>query len=152
MHLYTTLRTFVPLTTVFGYETATYRKSRNLPKTHIIDALCIATLGTDQVVNVPERNIYRIRFRPRQKRKQYHSQPQKGKGRIKYQVNEELQGFRKGDLVLVKGKSVKQINSIYSNSYLAFPRVKGGPFSGKRCCNTTYLSIIDYNFYIQFQY
>jgi hypothetical protein len=127
MHLYTTLMTFVPLTTVFGYETATYRKYRHLPKTHIIDALCIATLGTSQVVDVPESNIYHIRFRPRQTRKQYHSQPQKGKGRIKYQVNEELQGFRKGDLVFVKGKFVKRINSIYSNSYLAFPRVKGEP-------------------------
>ena len=58
---------------------------------------------------------------------QYHSQPQKGKGRVKYQVNDELQGFRKGDLVLVKGKHVKLINSIYSNGYLAFPRVKGEP-------------------------
>jgi hypothetical protein len=29
--------------------------------------------------------------------------------------------------VRVKGKYVKQINSIYSNGYLAFPRVKGKP-------------------------
>jgi hypothetical protein len=42
-------------------------------------------------------------------------------------VLDELQGFRKGDLVLVKGKYVKLINSIYSNGYLAFPRVKGEP-------------------------
>jgi hypothetical protein len=50
-----------------------------------------------------------------------------GKGRVKYQVNDELQGFRKGDLVLVKGKFVKQINSIYTDGYLAFSRVKGEP-------------------------
>lgn len=42
-------------------------------------------------------------------------------------MNDELQGFHKGDLVLVKGKYVKQINSIYSDGYLAFPRVKGEP-------------------------
>jgi len=126
-HLYARLRTFAPLNTVFGYETATYRKYRNLPKTHIIDALCIATLLTGEVVGVPENDGYHIRFRPRQTRKRYHSQPQKGKGRVKYQVNEQLQGFRKGDLVRVRGKYVKQINSIYSNGYLAFPRVKGEP-------------------------
>jgi hypothetical protein len=89
--------------------------------------LCIATLGTGEVVAAPQHNVYHIKFRPRQTHKQYHSQPQKGKGRVKYQVNDELQGFRKGDLVLVKGRYVKQINSIYSNGYLAFPRVKGEP-------------------------
>lgn len=126
-HLYTTLGALAKLSTVFGYETATYRKYRNLPKTHIIDALCIATLTTGEVVAPPESNVYQIGFRPRQTRKRYHSLPRKGKGRVKYQVNEELQGFRKGDLVLVKGKYVKQINSIYSDGYLAFPRVKGEP-------------------------
>jgi hypothetical protein len=126
-HLYTTLRAFAPLTTVFGYETSMYRKHRNVPKTHIIDALCIATLKTGEVVAVPESNVYHIGFRPRQTRKQYHSRPQKGKGRVKYQVNDELQGFRKGDLVRVRERYIKQINSIYSNGYLAFPRVKGEP-------------------------
>ena len=76
-HLYTTLRTLAPLTTVFGYETAAYRKYRDLPKTHIIDALCIATLRTGEVVAVLESTIYRIGFRPRQTRKQHHSRPQK---------------------------------------------------------------------------
>jgi hypothetical protein len=126
-HLYTTLGALAQLSTVYGYETATYRKYRGLPKTHIIDALCIATLLTGEVVAPEDRNVYRIRFRPRQTRKQYHSLPRTGKGRVKYQVNDELQGFRKGDLVLVKGKYVKQINSIYSSGYLAFSRVKGEP-------------------------
>jgi hypothetical protein len=126
-HLYTTLSVLASLTTVYGYETATYRKYRNLPKTHIIDALCIATLTTGEVVSAPDSNIYRIGFRPRQTRKQYHSLPQKRKGRVKYQVNDELQGFHKGDLVLIKGKYIKLINSIYSDGYLAFPRVKGEP-------------------------
>ena len=126
-HLYAELSAFAPLTTVFGYETSAYRKYRNLPKTHIIDALCIATLTTGEVVAPPERNIYHISFRPRQTRKRYHSLPQKGKGRVKYQVNGELQGFRKGDLVLVKEKYMKLVDSIYSTGYLAFPRVKGEP-------------------------
>jgi RRXRR protein/HNH endonuclease len=126
-HLYMALKTFAPLTTVFGYETASYRKYLNLPKTHLSDALCIATLRTGEMAPIPENNIYAIGFRPRQTRKRYHSQPQKGKGRVKYQVNNELQGFRKGDLVLVKGTYIKLINSIYSDGYLAFPRVKGEP-------------------------
>ena len=74
-----------------------------------------------------ESHIYQIGFRPRQTRKLFHSQPRKGKGRVRYQVNNELQGFQKGDLALVKGKYVKLINSIYSNGYLAFPRHKGEP-------------------------
>jgi hypothetical protein len=126
-HLYTTLGTLAPLTTVFGYETATYRKYRELPKTHIVDALCIATLRTGEVVAPPENNVYQIKIRPRQTCRQYHSLPRQGKGRVKYQVNEELQGFRKGDLVRVREKYVKLINSIYSDGYLAFPRVKGEP-------------------------
>jgi len=126
-HLYTTLRTIAPLTTVFGYETSAYRKYRDLPKTHIIDALCIATLRTGEAVAAPESTIYHIGFRPRQTRKRYHSQPQKGKGRVRYQVNDELDGFRKGDVVRVKGTFVKQINSIYSNGYLAFKRIRREP-------------------------
>src|SRR5437762_7168389 len=55
-HLYIRLRTFVPLKTVFGYETAVYRKYRKFPKTHIIDALCIATLLTGEVIGMPESN------------------------------------------------------------------------------------------------
>jgi RRXRR protein/HNH endonuclease len=126
-HLYAILSTLVPLTTVFGYETSLYRKHLTLPKTHIIDALCIATFRAGEVVAPPESNVYRIGFRPRQTRKRYHSLPRQSKGRVQYQVNSELQGFQKGDLVLVKGKYVKLINSIYSDGYLAFPRVKGEP-------------------------
>lgn len=130
-YLYAALGHAISPSTVFGYETATYRKSLGLPKTHIIDALCIATLPTGKKVPVPQRNIYRIGFRPRQTRKQYHSLPQKGKGRVRYQVNEELQGFHKGDLVRVKGQYIKRINSIYSEGRLAFKRVKGEPASAQ---------------------
>ncbi len=130
-YLYTTLGKQTPLTTLFGYQTATLRKWRGLPKTHMIDALCIATYHTGAVVPLPEANLYQIGFRARQTRKQYHSLPQKGKGRVRYQVNDELAGFRKGDIVLVKNRYVKQINSIYSDGRLAFKRVKGEPANAK---------------------
>ena len=125
--LYTMLGKQAPLSTLFGYQTATFRKWRGLPKTHIIDALCLATYQTGVLVPVPENNVYQISFRPRQTRKQYHSLPQKGKGRVRYQVNDELAGFHKGDIVLVKNRYIKQINAIYSEGRLAFKRVKGEP-------------------------
>ena len=119
------------LTTLFGYETAAFRKARGLLKSHIVDALCIATYHTGELVAEPETNVYTIRFRPRQTRKQYHSLPQKGKGRMHYQVYEELEGSRKGDMVQVKGKWVKQINAIYAEGRLAFKRIKGEPANAK---------------------
>src|SRR6266851_2887632 len=102
-----------------------------LPQAHLIDALCIATLSTGEKVPVPQTNIYHIGFRPRQTRRQYHDLPRKGRGRVRYQVNDELEGFRKGDLVRVKGRYVKQVNSIYSEGRLAFRRVKGEPANVK---------------------
>ena len=130
-YLYTTLGEQTPLSTLFGYQTATFRKWRGLPKTHIIDALCLATYHTGAIVAVPAANRYQIGFRARQTRKQYHSLPQKGKGRVRYQVNDELAGFHKGDIVLVKNRYIKQINSIYSDGRLAFKRVKGEPANAK---------------------
>lgn len=126
-YLYATLGTDVPLSMLFGYQTATLRKARGLPKTHDADALCIATYHCGEMVAYDRENFYRVSFRPRRTRRQYHTLPRKGQGRVRYQVNEVLEGFRKGDVVRVKGKYVKQINSIYSNGYLAFPRVKGEP-------------------------
>jgi RRXRR protein/HNH endonuclease len=126
-NLYATLGQMAPLATVFGYETAAYRKHLGLPKTHTIDALCIATMLSGEAVPFSETNVYQIGFRPRQTRRQYHDLPRQGQGRVRYQVNEELDGFRKGDVVRVKGRFVKQINSIYSNGYLAFSRVTGEP-------------------------
>jgi 5-methylcytosine-specific restriction endonuclease McrA len=148
---------------VFGYQTSTFRKSLSLPKTHDIDALCVATVLTGEVIPTiasgllrssnaclwfkPQgmssavcfanrqplsslqrnENFYIIKFRPKQTRRQFHDLPRKAVGRVRYQVNAELKGFRKGDIVKVKGKWVKQINSIYSNGYLAFGRVSGEP-------------------------
>lgn len=130
-HLYSTLGQMAQLIKVFGYQTSAYRKSLDLPKSHDIDALCVATLGTGSVIEPNRQNFYTIQFRPKQTRRMYHDLPRQGKGRVRYQVNAERDGFRKGDIVLVKGKWVKQINSIYSSGYLAFARVKGEPSAAK---------------------
>ena len=119
------------VTTVFGYQTSAYRKHLDLPKTHDVDGMCIATLDADQPVSYHRDNFYSIRFRPRQTRRQYYDLSRKRQGRVRYQVNTELEGFRKGDIVRVKGKWVKQINSIYTAGRLAFRRVKGEPSSVK---------------------
>ena len=129
--MYQELEKIASLSTVYGYQTSAYRKSLSLPKMHDIDALCVATVPTGEVVTHSRENFYLIKFRPGQTRRQYHDLPRKGRGRVQYQVNAFLEGFRKGDIVRVKGKWVKQINSIYSNGYLAFARVKGEPGAAK---------------------
>ncbi len=135
-YLYAALSASVPLTTVFGYETSTFRKRRGLAKTHTTDALCVATLGSAEIVAPDCPNTYQISFRPRQTRRQFHDLPRKGQGRVRYQVNEELAGLRKGDIVRVKGRWIKQVNSIYSNGYVAFKRVRGEPAAARPrdCC------------------
>jgi len=129
--LYSTLGQIATVSKVFGYQTSFLRKSLSLPKTHDIDALCVATLQTGEVIPHHRENFYIIKFRPRQTRRQYHDLPRKGLGRVRYQVNAQSCGFRKGDIVRIKGKWIKQINSIYSNGYLAFARVKGEPNCAK---------------------
>jgi hypothetical protein len=129
--MYKTLEKVAPVFKVFGYQTASFRKDLGLAKDHDVDALCIATLDRRTEIPYHRENFYTIKFRPRQTRRRYHDLPQKGKGRVPYQVNAELEGFRKGDLVRVKNKWIKQINSIYSNGRLAFARVLGEPSNAK---------------------
>jgi hypothetical protein len=126
-YLYAALGRQILLSTLFGYQTATLRKARDLPKAHDADALCIATYNTGELVPYERENCYTVSFRPRRTHRQYHDLPRKGQGRVRYQLNEELEGFLKGDIVRVKENYIKQINSIYSNGYLAFKRVKGEP-------------------------
>ena len=126
-HLYSCLGELAPVEKVFGYQTAEYRRLLGLPKEHDVDALCIATMLTGEIIPYHRDNFYVIKFRARQTRRRYHDLPKKGKGRVRYQVNDELDGFHKGDVVGVKGRWTKQIFSIYSSGRLAFPRVKGEP-------------------------
>src|SRR6266571_2600930 len=107
-YLYTTLGKLVPVTTLFGYQTATWRKHLGWPKEHDADAVCIATFESGEVVSYQRGRFYCVTFRPRRTRRQFHDLPRKGQGRVKYQVN-----------------------SIYSNGYLAFRRVKGEPNAAK---------------------
>ena len=134
-HMYGLLSLIAPVEKRFGYETQDYRKILGLEKDHYIDALCLATIGDGEIIEPITDNYFDVSFLPHQTRKQYHSCPQKGKGRVKYQVNKELGGFKKGEIVLVKEKWEKRINSIYSNGVLAFPRAKGEPSSStpKHC-------------------
>ena len=89
--------------------------------------MCLATITDGESIPPDTTNLFTINFRATKTRKQYYSCPQKGKGRVKYQVNKELDGFGKGDIVLVKGKWEKMVRSIYSNGNLAFQRVVGEP-------------------------
>jgi hypothetical protein len=130
-YLYDKLSQKAKFKKVFGYQTSELRKSLGLPKRHSIDALCVAILQIGQVIIPDSQNFYLVKFRPKQTRRQYHDLPRKGKGRVRYQINSELEGFRKGDIVRVKGRWVKQVNSIYSNGYLAFARVLGEPNCAK---------------------
>ena len=96
---------------------------------------------TGDLVPYDRENFYTVSFRPRRTRQQYHALPRKGQGRVRYQVNVQLEGFRKGDVVRVKGKHIKQINSMYSNGYLAFPRVKGAPIKTAEPRTVTCLNV-----------
>ncbi len=130
-YLYDKLSQQAKLSKIFGYQTSATRKSLGLPKSHSIDALCVAIIQIGEVIRPDSKNYYTIKFRPKQTRRQYHDLPREGKGRVRYQVNAYLDGFRKGDIVIVKGKWIKQINSIYSNGYIAFARFKGEPNAAK---------------------
>ena len=124
-HLYNLLETIASVEKRFGYETSTYRKSLGLIKDHHIDALCLATMTEGESIPPDTTNYFDVSFRATQNRKQYYSCPKKGKGRVRYQVNNELEGFRKGDIVLVKDKLEKRIRAINSNGSLVFPYIKG---------------------------
>ncbi len=147
-YMYSNLRRLFKFTTVFGYQTAEYRKALRLPKDHDVDALCVATLQDGEVVQYNRDNFYNINFRAKQTRRQYYDSPRKVIGRVKYQVNKELDGFKKGDLVLVKG-FLRQVRSISSNGRLIFKRIRGVTYAitSKKCkliehCPTLAFSIL----------
>ena len=112
---------------VYGYQTASFRKELGLEKDHDSDALAIVTMKHGEKITFHQHNFYLVNFRVKQTRRLYRDLPVKDKGRVKYQVNQSAGGFSKGDIVLVKNKYIKQINSIYSNGSLAFKRIKGEP-------------------------
>src|SRR5216110_192301 len=77
-YLYATLGARTALSLLFGYQTATLRKARGLPKEHEVDALCIATYQSGELIPYQRERFYRISFRPRRTRRQYYDLPRKG--------------------------------------------------------------------------
>ena len=86
--MYQELEKIASLSTVFGYQTAAFRKSCDYPKEHWIDALCIANLETGELIQPDKenpwieceayRNHYEIWFRAKQTRRIFNTQPSKG--------------------------------------------------------------------------
>jgi hypothetical protein len=75
--MYQELEKIAPLSTVYGYQTAEFRKACYFPKEHWIDALCIANLETGEFAQPNKENHYEIWFRAKQTRRIFDSQPQK---------------------------------------------------------------------------
>ena len=80
--LYHELGNIAPLSTVYGYQTAEFRKACDFPKEHWIDALCIATLQTGELIQPDKENHFSIWFKAKQSRRIFNTQPKKG-GTIK---------------------------------------------------------------------
>jgi len=80
--MYQELEKIAPVSLVYGYQTSSRRKSHSLPKEHFIDALCIATLETDEFVFPDKESHFTVWFRPKQTRRIFNTQPSKG-GKIK---------------------------------------------------------------------
>ncbi|MBC8233179.1 HNH endonuclease [bacterium] len=76
--MYQELEKIAPLSTVYGYQTAVFRKSCGFPKEHWIDAFCIANFETGEFVQPREENHYQIWFRAKQTRRIFDTQPKKG--------------------------------------------------------------------------
>ena len=76
--LYSLLQNIASLSTVYGYQTAEFRKACELPKEHWIDALCIANLETGEFTQPDKENHYEIWFRAKQTRRIFNTQPSKG--------------------------------------------------------------------------
>ncbi len=80
--MYQELEQIASLSTVFGYQTAAFRKASDYPKEHCLDALCIANLETGEFIEPDKENHYEIWFRAKQTRRIFNTQPSKG-GMIK---------------------------------------------------------------------
>ena len=76
--MYQELEKIAPLSCVYGYQTASFRKALDLPKEHWIDAVCISCLETGEIVSLDNSNHYNIWFRAKQTRRIFDTQPSKG--------------------------------------------------------------------------
>ncbi|MBC8233613.1 HNH endonuclease [bacterium] len=76
--LYQEMEKVASLSTVYGYQTAEFRKACDFPKEHFLDALCIANLETGEFIQPDKENHYEIWFRAKQTRRIFDTQPKKG--------------------------------------------------------------------------
>jgi len=76
--MYQNLEKIAPLSTVYGYQTASFRKALSYPKEHWIDAVCVACLETGEIVPLDSSNHYSVWFRAKQTRRIFDTQPSKG--------------------------------------------------------------------------
>jgi len=76
--MYQELEKIAPLSTVYGYQTASFRKALSYPKEHFLDAVCIACLETGEIAPLDSSNHYDIWFRAKQTRRIFDTQPSKG--------------------------------------------------------------------------
>jgi len=76
--LYQEMEKVASLSTVYGYQTAEFRKACDFPKEHFLDALCIANLETGEFIQPDKENHYQIWFRAKQTRRIFDTQPKKG--------------------------------------------------------------------------
>ena len=76
--MYQELEKIAPVSKVYGYQTASFRKALSLPKEHWIDAVCLACLETGEIVPLDNSNHYSIWFRAKQTRRIFDTQPKKG--------------------------------------------------------------------------
>jgi len=76
--MYQELEKIAPLSCVYGYQTASFRKALSYPKEHWIDAVCIACLETGDIVPLDSSNHYSVWFRSKQTRRIFNTQPSKG--------------------------------------------------------------------------
>lgn len=133
------LSEIAPIKKTFGYITSWHRAKSELPKDHYIDACIIA----DKYLKEAPKEFYRVRIIPRGTyRRMQDSQPIKGQIFRPNEVNKEMNGFRKYDLVralLPKGRGIEYgyITALFSNGALKIGNLEGIPFikgiSWKRC-------------------
>jgi len=116
--MYQELSKIASVSLVYGYQTCSKRKAHSLPKEHFIDALCIATLETDEFVLPDKESHFTVWFRPKQTRRIFNTQPSKG-GRIKQWQKYKGLASNGTDCILVDKRSK---NFVLPNGYTFYKK------------------------------
>ncbi|MBC8229942.1 HNH endonuclease [bacterium] len=100
--MYQELEKIALLSTVYGYQTASFRKACSYEKEHWIDAVCITNLETDEFIPPDKENHYQIWFRAKQTRRIFDTQPTKGGVIKQWQKYKGLASNRKNCVLVDK--------------------------------------------------